>query len=200
MEVATGAAFELARQCVAGWLIGELAYWRWRAGIEEEVPSAAASPYAPQIAGEWRRAADLWEQRSAVPTSARSRSRTPTTRRRLLRSPRRAAATRRPPGRGDRHAPAAGARRSRAAARTAPRNTAEPLAGLAARELEILALVTQGLRNTDIAEQLFLSQRTVAHHVSAILRKLDVRTRGEASAAAMRLGIAAQDRYYPAPS
>ncbi len=67
-------------------------------------------------------------------------------------------------------------------------------AGLTARELEILALVAQGLRNTDIAKQLFLSQKTVAHHVSAILRKLEVRTRGEAGAAAMRLGIAAQDR------
>jgi DNA-binding NarL/FixJ family response regulator len=67
-------------------------------------------------------------------------------------------------------------------------------ANLTARELEILALVAQGLRNKDIAEQLFLSERTVAHHVSAILRKLDVRTRGEASAEAVRLGIASQDR------
>jgi DNA-binding NarL/FixJ family response regulator len=44
----------------------------------------------------------------------------------------------------------------------------------------------------DIAERLFLSEKTVDHHVSAILRKLDARTRGEASAKAIRLGILSQ--------
>jgi DNA-binding NarL/FixJ family response regulator len=53
----------------------------------------------------------------------------------------------------------------------------------------VLALVADGLRNGDIAQRLFLSEKTVAHHVSAILRKLDVRTRGEAGAAAVRLGL-----------
>jgi two-component system NarL family response regulator len=60
---------------------------------------------------------------------------------------------------------------------------------LAARELEILRLVAAGLRNADVAEQLVLSPRTVDHHVSAILRKLEVRTRGEAALAASRLGL-----------
>jgi DNA-binding NarL/FixJ family response regulator len=58
----------------------------------------------------------------------------------------------------------------------------------------VLELVGEGLRNADIAERLLLSKKTVAHHVSAILRKLGVRTRGEASAAAQRIGIAGQDR------
>jgi DNA-binding NarL/FixJ family response regulator len=39
-----------------------------------------------------------------------------------------------------------------------------------------------------------LSEKTVDHHVSAILRKLGVRTRGQAGAEAVRLGIATQDR------
>jgi DNA-binding NarL/FixJ family response regulator len=72
--------------------------------------------------------------------------------------------------------------------------TRENPAGLTAREVEVLELVAQGLRNAEIAKRLFLSEKTVGHHVSAILRKLDVRTRGEASAEAGRLGIAAQDR------
>ena len=47
-----------------------------------------------------------------------------------------------------------------------------------------------GDRNADIAAKLFLSEKTVDHHVSAILRKLGVRTRGQAAAEAARLGIA----------
>jgi DNA-binding NarL/FixJ family response regulator len=65
-------------------------------------------------------------------------------------------------------------------------------ASLTTREVEVLALVAQGLRNSGIAERLFLSPKTVDHHVSAILRKLDVRTRGEASAGAVRLGLTNQ--------
>ena len=62
MAEETDAAFELAQQRQRAWLIGELAYWRWRAGIEEDVPPGAAEPYAHQIAGEWKRAADLWAE------------------------------------------------------------------------------------------------------------------------------------------
>ena len=58
----------------------------------------------------------------------------------------------------------------------------------------MLALVAQGLRNAEIAERLVLAVKTVDHHVSAILRKLGVHTRGQASAEAMRLGLAGQDR------
>ncbi|MGH2887838.1 MAG: helix-turn-helix domain-containing protein [Solirubrobacteraceae bacterium] len=57
------------------------------------------------------------------------------------------------------------------------------------RELEVVPLMADGLRNAEIAARLVISDRTVDHHVSAILRKLNVRTRGEAIAAAVRLGL-----------
>jgi DNA-binding NarL/FixJ family response regulator len=57
----------------------------------------------------------------------------------------------------------------------------------------VLELVAQGLRNAQVAERLFLSRRTVDHHVSAILRKLGVGSRTEASAEAARLGLRRQD-------
>ncbi len=63
------------------------------------------------------------------------------------------------------------------------------VAGLTARELEVLALVAEGMRNSQIAERLVLSRKTVDHHVSAILRKLDAGTRTEAVAEAGRTGI-----------
>ena len=68
-----------------------------------------------------------------------------------------------------------------------PSTRAHP-AGLTRRESEILALLAQRLSNPAIGERLFVSPKTVEHHVSAILGKLEVATRDEAVIEARRRG------------
>jgi DNA-binding CsgD family transcriptional regulator len=61
--------------------------------------------------------------------------------------------------------------------------------GLTAREREVLALLAAGRSNPQIAEALFISRKTASVHVSNIIGKLDVSSRGEAAALAHRLGL-----------
>jgi DNA-binding NarL/FixJ family response regulator len=70
-----------------------------------------------------------------------------------------------------------------------PATKAAP-AGLTAREQEVLALISAGLANREISRQLFISERTVQHHVSAVLAKIGVSSRTAAAREAARIGIA----------
>jgi DNA-binding CsgD family transcriptional regulator/predicted ATPase len=74
--------------------------------------------------------------------------------------------------------------------RSRPRATtrANP-AGLTRREMDVLRLLNDGRSNQEIADRLFVSLKTVDHHVSAILSKLDARSRSEAAAVARRSGL-----------
>ena len=67
--------------------------------------------------------------------------------------------------------------------------TREHPAGLTRREQEVLELICEGLTNDEISGRLFLSVRTVGHHVSAVLGKLGVPSRRVAAAEAARLGL-----------
>ncbi len=62
-------------------------------------------------------------------------------------------------------------------------------AGLTARQAEVLGLLDEGLTNVEIADRLFVSPRTVEHHVSAVLSKLDSSTRAEAVETASQQGL-----------
>src|SRR6185503_3399342 len=65
-------------------------------------------------------------------------------------------------------------------------STVENRAGLTTRQMEVLSLLSEGCMNAEIAERLFISAKTVDHHVSAILAKLDARTRAEAVSIALQ--------------
>ncbi len=185
---ATQMAFE--RECAAAtssWWVGELAYWRSKHGIADDLPAGITGTWSLQRSGDWRAAADAWEQaaRPYETALALSEADDEDALRRGLE-----VAT----GLGARPLAQIIARRLRElGAREIPRGprpaTRSNTAGLTPRESEVLALVAAGRRNAEIAEALFLSPRTVDHHVSAILRKLGASSRGEAAAAARRLGL-----------
>nr|WP_250889094.1 AAA family ATPase [Mesorhizobium sp. dw_380] len=74
-------------------------------------------------------------------------------------------------------------------ARGPRRTTRANGAGLTQRQMEVLQLIERGLSNKRIAEHLAISPKTVDHHVSAVLGKLDAISRGEATAAARDSGL-----------
>jgi DNA-binding CsgD family transcriptional regulator/tetratricopeptide (TPR) repeat protein len=184
---ATQAAFELALRQRAPSFIGELGLWRWRAGLLDEPPAGTGEPYAHQIAGDWAYAASYWRKNGcryhaalalADSDDGKALRQALDELQALGAAPAAAIVARRLRKLGERGLPR-GPR---------PTTRANPV-GLTARELEVLGLLAEGLRNAQIAERLVLSERTVDHHVSAVLRKLDACTRGEATAKAARLGL-----------
>jgi DNA-binding CsgD family transcriptional regulator len=184
---ATHAAFALALRLRAPSFIGEIGLWRWRAGLLDEPPADAGEPYSYQIAGDWARGASFWRENGCryQAALALADSRDGKALRQALNELQ---------ALGARPAAAIVAARLRELGERGlprgprPKTRANP-AGLTARELEVLGLLAEGMRNAQIAERLVLSGKTVDHHVSAVLRKLHVRSRGEATAEAARLGL-----------
>jgi DNA-binding CsgD family transcriptional regulator len=193
---ATEGVLPLALERNWGSLAGELAVWRRRAGLPYEIPAEIPQPYALQLAGQWARAAERWRELGcpyeAALALADADQEAPL--RRALEELERLGAR-----------PAADlvARRLRElGVRRLPRRprraTAANPAGLTARELEVLGLLGADLRNAEIAARLHIAEKTVDHHVSAILAKLDVGSRRDAARVAAERDIHPPDGE-PAP-
>jgi len=187
------AALPLAAARRHPWLLGDLAYHGWRAGSLAAAPPGCAEPFALEIAGRWREAAEAWQALDC-----------PYERARALAAADDAGALLEALAIFDRLGarPAAEALRERlrragvpgvpGAARGARASTRERPFGLTARELQVLQLLCEGLRNAEIAARVHRSVRTVDHHLAAVFAKLGVDSRVGAIQAAQRAGIVAQ--------
>ena len=189
------AALPLAIEKRHPWFTGELAFWCWRTGYLTDAPAGCAEPYALQIAGKWQAAAAAWQRLGCPHEQARALAdgdlpaqlQALTLFRQLGARPAADAV-----GKGLRTAGVRGiARGARSSTQGHPH-------GLTNRELQVLGLLCQGLRNAEIADQLSRSVRTVDHHLAAVFAKLGVDSRVGAIEAAHRSGLAPQSRQAPA--
>jgi DNA-binding CsgD family transcriptional regulator len=171
------------------WALADLAYWRRLAGAADQLPEIRDSPRQLQLAGQHAAAAVRWAELGYPYEAALALAETdtePALRQALAELQQlgaNAAAgvlTRRLRDRGARHIP----RGPRPSTSTNP-------AHLTRREVQVITLVAAGLGNAEIAQRLFLSEKTVGHHVSAVLRKLGVASRRSAAVEAVRRGLIA---------
>lgn len=180
-------AYELAQKRRDPRMRGELAAWLYRVEALPQQPTDIAQPYDLEIAGDWRGAAQMWQSLGCAYEQASLLGWNGTEE-----EQRNALTIFDQLGAG----PAAAMLRKRMrelGVRGVPRglrdSTRNNPHGLTKREAEILELLSEGLRNSSIAKRLFLSPKTVDHHVSAILAKLGVPSRAEAVALARKRSI-----------
>jgi DNA-binding CsgD family transcriptional regulator/tetratricopeptide (TPR) repeat protein len=185
-------ADDVCARCDA-WERGAVAAWLRRTGSRRPPRGEVAEPYRLQVAGDWKEAARQWSGLGCPYEAALAMhdATDETALREALRmfiglgASAAAQRTRQKMRRlGIRSIPAG----PRAATRAHP-------VGLTRREREVLDLICAGHANAEIAAKLFISIKTVDHHVSAVLAKLDAPTRDVAASHAARLGLVGAAEY-----
>lgn len=161
----------------------ELAYWRWHAGEAIETHDWMVRPFVLEIEGNWREAANEWKRIGCPYEQARALAHGD------VEAQMAALVTFEELG----AQPMAEWTRQKlreAGVQTIPRgpraDTRENPFALTNRQLQVLELLTEELTNAEIAARLHISPKTVDHHVSAILARLDVSSREEAAEHARR--------------
>jgi len=167
------------------WSSGEIAYWLWGLGELSLPPQGIAEPYRLMIEGQADEAASIWQARGMPYEHALALMHgSQTDRLAALEALETLGAS----------TVAAKLRQilrehGVAVPRGKGRETRRNVAGLTARQAEVLGLLAEGLSNIEIADRLFISPRTAESHVAGVLDKLDVSTREEAAARAKSEGI-----------
>jgi len=182
-----------ARRLTFPWSAGWLAFWLWMLGELSEAPEGIAAPYRLIMEGKATEAATMLEAKG-IPYERGLALMHGDTKARLE-----ALAVFETLG-----ASAVAAKLRKAlrdegvgVPRGKGRDTRRHPAGLTARQAEVLQLLDEGLSNTEIADRLFVSPRTVETHVSAVLMKLDSSTRTEAVVRARAEGLISGNDNHP---
>ena len=179
-------AYRRALDTDSEWARGEIGFWMWKVGAIDGPPDGAAEPFSLQMAGDWSSSARAWRDIGCPYEEAMALADGPEEAKLAaldLLDPLDA----RPMA--DRVRQELRSLGADSIPRGPTKQTLSNPAGLTTRQLDVLRLIANGNNNEQIANELFISKKTVEHHVSAIYTKLGVSSRPEAMKAATEVGV-----------